>query len=247
MSTPTSRTERTPVPGDAISPHTCLRRRGARGHLGWSGRIGALWWGLVLTGLLLSACAASLTQADRAVLRIEGARVTIVAPPGLCVDPASPDVRRQGGFLLISDCTLFAANPGGVPRLNGVIGVTVSTSGLDEDFAALEGFLTGPGRAALSRSGRGDLVTVLETRRQQDTLALKVRDPGPSPVPGTAPEFWRIFFMAGPRLASGALSQFEGGGMTDAEALAWLDGLATATATANSAPASPVTEAAGSG
>lgn len=206
-----------------------------------------MFWEWVVVGLLLSACATSLIQADRAELRIEGARVTIVAPPGLCVDPTSPDVRRAGGFLLISDCTLFAANPGGAPQLNGVISVTVSTSGLDEDFTALEAFLTGPGRAALSRSGQGDMVTVLETRRRLDTLALKVRDPGPAPVPGTAPEFWRIFFMAGPRLTSGVLSQFEGGGMTDAEALAWLDGLATATAAANPAAASPVTGAAGSG
>lgn len=236
MFTPTFRIQRTPVPGDVYAPHVCLRRRGAR----WRQTLGA---GLVL----LTGCTAVVEAPDRAVLRVEGAEVVIQTPPGLCVDPGSVDLRRAGGFLLVSDCALLAADPASAPVLNGVINVAVTNGGLGQGYAALETFLTGQGRAALARGAPSEAVRVLRTRRGADSLALKIDDPGPAPIPGAAPTFWRVFFMAGPRLTSATLTQFEGPGMSDAEALGWLDALIRATAAANAPPASPVTATPGSG
>lgn len=194
------------------------------------------------------ACATSLGGADRADLRVEGARITVVAPSGLCVDPQSLDVRRAGGFLLISDCALFAEAPGPVEGLNGVISVAISTGGLPESLEELEAFLTGPARVALGVSGRGEDVTILATRQRPDTLAIKVRDAGPLPVPGTSDTFWRILFPAGPRLVTAVLTPFEGAPLSDAAALGLLDDLVRNTQAANPpAAASPVTGADASG
>ena len=238
MSTPTFRIQRTPVPDEVYAPHVCLRRRGAR-------------WGQVLRlslgQALVAACTAVVEAPDRAVLRVEGAEVVIQTPPGLCVDPGSVDLRRAGGFLLVSDCALLAVDPVSAPVLNGVINVAVTNGGLDQDYAALETFLTGPGRAALARGAPSEAVQVLRTRRSASSLALKVEDPGPAPIPGAAPTFWRVFFMAGSRLTSATLTQFEGPGMSDVEALGWLDALVRATMAANAPPASAVTAAPGSG
>lgn len=180
---------------------------------------------------VLAGCATSLTGRDRAELRVEGARITIVAPEGLCVDPRSLDVRRAGGFLLISDCALFAEVPRTVTQLNGVISVSISTGGLPQDFSALEEMLNGPGRAALGRSGQTSEVVILATRQRPDSLALKIRDRAVEP--GVSAEFWRIFFPAGPRLVSAALTTFPGAAFPDEQALRLLDALAAATRQAN--------------
>lgn len=212
-------------------------------------------------GFGLTACAASLTGADRASLRVEGQRISVVAPEGLCIDPTSPDVGRAGGYLLIGDCALFSRKPEGVVTLPGVITVSVSAGGLPGDLDILAEFLEGPGKSGLSRARDASTVTILETRRTSNALLVKIRDRAPAAIPGEAADYWRVFFPAGGRLITAALVGFSDARIPDGRALSLLSGLETRTAAANpvretapdpqevsqTSPASEVTEGDGAG
>jgi|GEM_PF-4058557 len=192
---------------------------------------------LRLTPLIgAAACAAGLTGAESASLRVEGARVTIVAPDGLCIDPDSPDVGRAGGTLLISDCALVRNVPPPERPLNGVISVSISTAGLEGDLNELEEFLRGPGISGLSRTQNGLNVTILDSRRTNRALFLKIRDVSPSERRGPPQDFWRVFFEAGPRLVTGSIVAFRDLSVPDTRALALLSDLENRTTAANPRP-----------
>jgi len=190
----------------------------------------------------LAGCAATLPEPETASLRVEGARIRIAAPEGLCVDPRSLDVRREGGFLILADCVLFQEAADRPVAFNGVLAVSISTGALPEDLDELAALLQGPGRAVLGRSGEADAISVLETRIEDDALFLKVRDAGAPVIPGAQRTGWRVFFPAGPRLVTAGITGFEGADIPDARALDLLRALIAATQAANSPPAaaSPV-------
>jgi len=194
--------------------------------------------------LALAGCAVSLPEPQIASLRVEGERIRIAAPEGLCVDPRSLDVTREGGFLLLADCVLFDEAPDRPVAFDGVMAVSISTGGLPEDLGELANLLKGPGRAVLGRSGDPQAISVLETRIDGDALLLKVRDAGAPVIPGAQRTGWRVFFPAGPRLVTAAVTGFEGADISDDRALGLLRELIAATRAANPAPAaaSPVTE-----
>lgn len=187
----------------------------------------------LLIPAFLAACAAGLTAQDSASLRVEGQRITVVAPTGLCIDPGSPDVGRAGGFLLIGDCALFSRAPDTAPDLPGVISVSISTGGLPGDIAALEAFLKGPGKAGLSRSRDASTVRITDTRRTDNALFLKLNDRAPAQIPGAAPDYWRVFFPVAGRLVTGALVGFSDAQIADSRALALLSDLENRTVAAN--------------
>ncbi|MSU89424.1 hypothetical protein GE300_07320 [Rhodobacteraceae bacterium 2CG4] len=206
-----------------------------------------------LAGLvaLLAACATSLPAPDRADVRVLGETVTIVAPQGLCVDPASLDVGRAGGFMLITDCAVIGEVAATGPGLPGVLTVSVTTGDLPGTLADLEAFVTGPGLLTLGKSGRPEAVSIRARSRTPEALFVKIRDTGPQPVPGAAPEFWRVFFDAGPRLVSASLTGFSDAALSDAQAQRVLSELVVRTLGANAvaapAAASPVTGGAAPG
>ncbi|WP_112321141.1 hypothetical protein [Oceanibium sediminis] len=204
---------------------------------------------------LLGACAAGLTARDSASLRVEGQRITVVAPQGLCIDPTSPDVGRAGGFVLIGDCALFTNAPEAAAELPGVMTVSISTGGLPGDIAALEEFLRGPGKSGLSRARDASSVRIIASRRTDNALFLKLSDRAPGLIPGAAQDYWRVFFPAAGRLVTGALVAFSDAEIPDSRALALLSDLENRTTAANpvirpeapAAAASEVTEPAPAG
>ncbi|NNU79221.1 hypothetical protein HMH01_02105 [Halovulum dunhuangense] len=196
----------------------------------------------VFAAALLSGCAASVTGPDRASLRVEGARVTVVAPEGLCIDPESPDVARAGGYLLIGECSLFDTSAEAGRALPGVITVSISSGGLPGDLDQLEAFLTGPGLAGLSRTADAGTVRVLDRRRTDNALFLKLADSSPARAGGADEDYWRVFFPAGPRLVTGALVPFSDARISDGTALSLLSALEVNTAAANPRPPAPAAE-----
>lgn len=208
-----------------------------------------LGWGLALVACLaLGACAARVTASDRAELRVQGARVTVVAPEGFCVDPVSVDVNRAGGVLLFGDCLVLGGEaPLDEAPVSGVLAARVSTAPLPGTLTELGDFLTaGPGISTLGRSGTPGSVEVLERVERDGVLFLKIRDSGASPVPGASPVFWRGFFEAGDRLIFGTLTSFRRAEVPDGEAQSVLAELAARTRAANAPPpdaALTVTEA----
>lgn len=189
-----------------------------------------------LLTLALAGCATSLPAPDRATLRVEGTRVSIVAPAGYCIDQPTLDVGRGGGFLLMTDCAVLGEAAPDSPPAPALITVSVSGADMPSDIKTLDAFLSGPGAFLLGRSGDPKAVRVIDRRERDGVLLLKVEDTGPQPIPGVAPRFWRGFFSAGPRMAVAAVSGFAEADLSDAEALDLMAELIARTRAANAAP-----------
>lgn len=192
---------------------------------------------------LLAACdpAALGGAADRATVAVAGRDVTILAPPGFCVDPAATNVSASGAFVLVSDCALL-----GGPSPEGDAGDTVgavltaSVSAAERDgpgtVAEVQAFAaTAQGRAALGRSGRGDRVRIVATRTRGDVLYLLIEDRGPQPIAGIEPAFWRAFLEVDGRMTVLSVLGFEGAGVGPTEGLALLQRFADHVQAANPA------------
>lgn len=208
-------------------------QRPGRGPRSLAGRIPVL-----IAAVGLAACAVSIPAADRADVRVAGSRVTVVAPPGFCVDPQSVDVTRAGGFILFGDCAVLNASaPTGAP-LGAVVTASVANAGLPGTLEELEAFLTrSPARVTLGKSGEADKISVLGSSRRDGVLYVKVEDLGTQPVPGASPRFWRAMFEAGDRLVIGSITGFSPADLSDSVAQANLKALADATRAANRPPA----------
>ena len=193
---------------------------------------------MVLALAVLSACAAQLTAPDRATLTVARQDIVVAAPAGLCIDPASIDVTRAGGFALITDCALTTAAVTAPIQLNGVLTASVSTGGIPGTLDDLEDFLTGPGVVTLGKSGAFDQIRVLATRQTDNILFLKIEDKGDPIIPGGANRFWRAFFEVKGRLVSASFVPFAADPVPDTRTRQILTDLATATRAANAAQTS---------
>lgn len=153
---------------------------------------------------------------ERAVLSAQGQRVAVEPISGFCVAEDSIETSDRSAFVLIGDCALSS---GGADLSSGIPGITtVSISGdpgfgsrgaSAADLSALERYLTTPeGRALLGRGGDGGAVSIVETRREGNTLFVLVEDRTAQLVPLLATRFWRGFVELNGRLAVVTVSGF---------------------------------------
>ena len=161
----------------------------------------------------------------RAVVSAKGRQVAIEPAKGFCLARESVETTGRSAFALIGDCALdssTASAPRGargelqLPRgLPGII--TVSVSGDpgfeggagDESLEGLSKFLdTAEGRRMLGRSGNGNSVKVVESRRIGDGVYVMVDDSNEGVVPILDPKFWRAFIELNDRLAVVTVSGF---------------------------------------
>jgi hypothetical protein len=175
---------------------------------------------------------------DRATVTVAGRNVTILAPTGFCVDPASTNVSATGAFVMISDCGLLGAAPVAEGDADEPIGavMTASISAADgpATVAEVQSFAaTAQGRAVLSRSGRGDRVRILATRTRRDVLYMLIEDRGPQPIAGIEPAFWRAFLDVQGQMTVLSVLGFEGAGIGPTEGLALIQRFADTVQAAN--------------
>ncbi len=179
--------------------------------------------------------------ANSTKVNVDGQAVTIVAPPGFCVDAKSTTTTTAGAFVLMSDCTLLGAAKTGKPPIGAALTASVSNGGIAgegdsetgtlddlEDFAA-----TADGRAVLGRSGQAGQVRVLSKVKSDDVLYLLIEDRGKLPVAGIERTFWRAFLDVNGRMVALSELGFEGAGLDRQAALNHLGALAAAIRAAN--------------
>src|SRR5690625_3854738 len=153
---------------------------------------------------------------ERAVLSAQGQRVAVEPISVFCVAEYSIETSDRSAFVLIGDCALSS---GGADLSSGIPGITtVSISGdpgfgsrgaSAADLSALERYLATPeGRALLGRGGDGGEVSIVETRREGNTLFVLVEDRTEQAVPLLATRFWRGFVELNGRLAVVTVSGF---------------------------------------
>jgi hypothetical protein len=178
---------------------------------------------LAAAGLLLAACDPSMVPgagaASRARVNVAGQAVTIVAPPGFCVDSGSTSQSADGAFVLMSDCQLLGGPSSGKAPVGAALTASVSTAGLGgegdaadslddlRDFAA-----TREGRAVLGRSGQPGRVRILDSQVKNGVLYVLVEDRGTLPIAGIDPRFWRAFLEVNGRMVALSGLGFEGAG-----------------------------------
>lgn len=160
-------------------------------------------------------------SAQRAVLSAEGNRVAVEPSPGFCLAEDEIETSDRSAFVLIGDCMMESAPMGDgaldlPPGMPGIMTVSLSgdpgfsgSGASDRDLSQLEAYLeTQEGRALLGRGGDGSQVSVIDTRRQGDTLYVLVEDRDGEAVPVLAPRFWRAFVELNERLAVITVSGF---------------------------------------
>lgn len=181
---------------------------------------------------------------ERAVLSAQGQRVAVEPASGFCVAEDSIETSDRSAFVLIGDCALASD---GIDLSSGMPGITtVSISGdpgfssggaSAADLSALERYLAQPeGRALLGRGGDGAEVSIIETRREGDTLFVLVEDQAAQPVPLLATRFWRGFVELNGRLTVVTVSGFVDAPMDEGQMLRHLGAQVRQLQLANAVP-----------
>lgn len=192
----------------------------------WTSRLAAL--------ALVSACATSVPQPDRAQIRVEGTRVTIVAPNNFCVDRQSVDLTKAGGLVLFTHCAVQGIWSGPVEISTAILSVSISNDGLNGSLEDLRQFLTtAPGKVALGRGGKVESIKILDSKIIEDVLLIKLRDTAVKPVHGQHPDLWRGFFVVAGRVVSASVIRTSDNSTSDAQAQQLLVQMATSSRQAN--------------
>lgn len=183
-------------------------------------------------------------SSERAVLSAQGQQVAVEPVSGFCVAEESIETSDRSAFVLIGDCALAS---GGMDLSAGLPGITtISISGdpgfgsrgaSAGDLSALERYLATPeGRALLGRGGNGSEVSIIETRREENTLFVLVEDQAEQAVPLLATRFWRGFVELNGRLTVVTVSGFHDAPMDEDQMLRHLGAQVKQLQLANAAP-----------
>ncbi|MCO4825485.1 MAG: hypothetical protein KC451_11590 [Amylibacter sp.] len=153
--------------------------------------------------------------ADTKIVNVNGTAVTLGRTDGYCFNDQQSKITTTGAFVVLAPCDPL--DEGSTAK--GLILINV----LDKDgiMAAikshdLEGyFQSDKGRAALSRRGNADKVTVLGTMEDDGIYYVHTRDADGPVIPDTTDDQWRVFFVVADRLVSVSVVNFIDDQMTD--------------------------------
>jgi hypothetical protein len=142
---------------------------------------------------------------------VAGGALTVAGPAGYCIDRR---LSRTGGaeaFVVLGSCAAFSRSAARRPGAPAILTATVSAEpAAAPDRRSLERFLRSPqGRAAISRAGRADTVTILSARNERGVLFLQIRDTSATAEgPATDPAYWRAVFGLNGRLVTATVLAF---------------------------------------
>jgi hypothetical protein len=139
------------------------------------------WTSKALIALLLSGCVAPIGTPKAAP--VLGGALQVGVPAGYCIDRTAGREDGDTAIVVMGKCTQASAVPPAV--LTTAIGPAASAGVLAGGGQALAAYFTSDaGRAALSRSGRANTVTVLQAKSVGTAFVMRIRD-------RNAGEYWR--------------------------------------------------------
>ncbi|MEX5730089.1 hypothetical protein Ga0609869_003442 [Rhodovulum iodosum] len=173
-------------------------------------------------------------------IAVSDATVVVVGPPGYCIDRRASSDRAEGAFVLLANCAALGGGTGAVPPVPAILTATVAKEAAPARPAARAAllrryFASEAGRAALARDGRAASVTILETRNGDGLFLLHARDTSAGRDAGLRDDYWRAIFEVNGRVVTASVLPFEARPISDATALALLQGLAGRTRAASAA------------
>lgn len=158
------------------------------------------------TGSTPAATTARPDAAPPTRMAVASGAVVVASPRGFCIDrDASSD--RDGGAALVvlSPCQalgagLFGPRPAHPALLTAAVAPQGRATAGPVAATALAAFaVSRPGRAALSRAGKAETVTILESLTGADTFLLRIADTAPFAWGAVQPEYWRGVLTVGGR------------------------------------------------
>ncbi len=174
----------------------------------WISRTGVA----LAAGLALAACQPGGFGAPAAVTRamtVSDGAVMVAGPQGYCIDRGASRDGPEGAFVLFGTCAALAGSrAAGQPSQPVVLTVSVlpgapEEGALSENFEALARFFrSAPGRAALSRSGEAEAVSVEEIAAAGEVLYLRLHDSSASEGQAVEPEYWRAILALDGRIVT---------------------------------------------
>lgn len=189
-----------------------------------------LWHGATLALFVaLSACVPTGTGGTGTrALAVAGGAVTIAGPQGYCIDRSASRDSDSGAFVLLGSCaSLTGSRAAGLPPRPAILTASASPLGAgSSDFAtALPGlaqfFQSRAGRAALSRTGRAETVTVERVSAQGGVLYMRLSDSAEGH--GVEAAYWRAVMAVADRIVTLSVLSPKQGPLSSDEQRAVLD------------------------
>lgn len=185
--------------------------------------------------LALAACAPPVPSVTVA----EGT-ITIAGPEGYCVAPGLGQSGAVDPVVVLRVCG--ANTPFGIGASDSVVPALLTatvSAGADTVPApeALEAFLRSEaGRAAISRSGAAETVSILSSRRSGGALLLYIRDTSVADGDGTQAPYWRAILGVKGHLVTATVRGFSDRPLSRDDGLRLATGFVAALVAANVAP-----------
>jgi hypothetical protein len=181
--------------------------------------------------LVLAACVpleGGLSGASRSAPILGGA-MNIGVPRGYCVDPGASQTADDSAVVIVGRCS--DAGDVAPAAITTTVGAAGSAAVLAAGTPALsEYFTSADGRAALSREGDGDAVSIQEVLAGDNVILLHLTD-------RAVGEYWRAVMGVQGRLVTLAVTAPEGQPLTADQGRALLDQAISAMRAANPATA----------
>ena len=169
-------------------------------------------------------------------------RIVVAGPEGFCVDPTATRQSGDTGFVLLGNCAAISnsrrdAQPAVPAVLTAAISGPGQTDRIADNLGGMEAFFrSAEGRELLSRSGRADAVTVLDTGISGDAFLLHAEDRSAGAIDGVQSDYWRAYMDVGNRIATLSVLGLEGQALSPAQSQNTLNAFIAAVERANSAP-----------
>lgn len=169
---------------------------------------------------------------------LDGGALTIAAPRGYCIDAGSVSHTAGGGFAVAAPCSGLSGNgvTGGGAIMTALVS-PVSGARVAPAMDQLEAFFTSEaGRAALSRAGDGETVTVLETKRdaRAGLFLIHASDSAAQSLGDVSNEYWRGLFDLEGRIVTVTVQGLNKAPLSSQAALSQLRAFARRIRSANS-------------
>jgi len=163
---------------------------------------------IALAAAVLTGCVPANPSGQTAArsMSVAGGAAVIVGPAGYCIDRAGSRQTADGAFILVGNCAALEGR-GGASRTPPAVLTAAFRRGPSPDFAEnlpamAEFFASRRGRAALSRTGNPDTVSVQQAFSAGDVLYLRATDRAAASGAGLDPEYWRAILPLGDGIAT---------------------------------------------
>ncbi len=145
----------------------------------------------------VSAAGFGFSRSAPQTIAVSNRAVVIGGPPGYCIDRSGSRLNGDSAFVVLASCASITQDAGAAaPRVPGLLTASVAKeadgAGLLAADGVLEGFLASDaGRAAMARDGRAASVQVLDMRRGDGAVLIRLRDTSQAELAGVEDVYWR--------------------------------------------------------